>query len=89
MCRNIRRLDNLAPPVTDQEIYDAALQFVRKISGSRKPSKANVELFEQAVADVAATSKHLLKNWSSTTPPRDREVEKEKARERARKRFGE
>ena len=87
MCRNIRTLHNFEPPATEEEVEAAALQYVRKISGSTKPSKANEAAFERAVAAVAHASLHLLTELVTSAPPRDREVEAERARERARKRF--
>ena len=86
MCRNIKQLHNFEPPATDDEIHAAALQYVRKISGSTKPSKANETVFEQAVREII--SRHLLDDLTTTVPPRDREVETAKARARAEKRFG-
>jgi hypothetical protein len=88
MCRNIKTLHNFEPPATDEEIEAAALQYVRKISGSNKPSKANEAVFERSVAEVAATSRRLLDALVTQAPPRDREVEAARARERAAKRFG-
>jgi hypothetical protein len=88
MCRNIRPLSNFEPPATDDEIQAAALQFVRKISGTTKPSKANEAVFERAVRDIAHLSRHLLDDLVTSAPPRDREVEAAKARERSAKRFG-
>ena len=88
MCRNIRPLHNFDPPATDAEIEAAALQFVRKISGSSKPSQANVLAFDRAVEAVAAASKELLDELVTTAPPRDREVEAAKARARAAVRYG-
>ena len=88
MCRNIRTLHNFEPPATEDEIQAAALQYVRKISGSTKPSKANAEAFERAVDEVAAVSRRLLGSLVTTAPPRDRELEAARARERAAKRFG-
>jgi hypothetical protein len=87
MCRNIRQLHNFEPPATQEEVDDAALQFVRKISGSNKPSKANAEAFEQAVDDVAAISTRLLGQLVTNAPPKDREVEAAKARARAAERY--
>jgi hypothetical protein len=87
MCRNIKTLHNFEPPATDDEIRAAALQYVRKISGSAKPSKANEPAFEAAVEEVAAASMRLLGSLVTTAPPRNREIEAERARERARKRF--
>jgi hypothetical protein len=80
MCRNIRTLHNFAPPATDDEVHAAALQYVRKISGSTKPSKANEAAFEHAVEVVAAASRELLDALVSSAPPKDREIEAEKRR---------
>jgi hypothetical protein len=88
MCRNIRPLANFEPPVTSEEIQAAALQYVRKISGTTKPSQANTEAFERAVAEVAAASARLLDELVTTAPPKDREVEAAKARQRAAVRYG-
>lgn len=88
MCRNIRTLFNFDPPATDPEIHDASLQFVRKLCGFTKPSKANEAAFERAVDEVAHATWHLLADLQTSAPPRDREVEAAKARARARKRFG-
>jgi len=88
MCRNIRPLANFEPPVTSDEIQAAALQYVRKISGTTKPSQANTEAFERAVAEVAAASARLLDELVTTAPPKDREVEAAKARQRAAVRYG-
>ena len=88
MCRNIKTLYNFAPPATDDEVRAAALQFVRKLSGFNKPSQANEAAFAQAVDDVAAAARVLLDSLSTNAPPRDREVEAEKARERSLARFG-
>ena len=87
MCRNIRVLHNFEPPATVEEIEAAAVQYVRKISGASKPSKANEAAFERAVAEVTAASKRLLASLVTTAPPRDREVEAAKARARAAARF--
>jgi hypothetical protein len=87
MCRNIRPLFNFAPPATEAEVRDAALQFVRKISGAHKPSKANAAAFDAAVEDVTRTCQRLLESLVTSAPPRDREEEAAKARERARQRF--
>ena len=87
MCRNIRTLFNFEPPVTDDEIHAAALQFVRKVSGFAKPSKANAGVFLAAVDDVAAVSKRLLNTLETSAPPRNREEEIAKARARAAQRF--
>jgi hypothetical protein len=87
MCRNIRPLSNFEPPATHDEVHAAALQFVRKISGTTKPSQANAEAFDRAVEEVAAVSARLLDALVTTAPPKDREVEAAKARERARLRY--
>ena len=87
MCRNIHTLHNFEPPATNEEIRDASLQYVRKISGFTKPSKANEEAFARAVDEVAAASKRLLDQLVTSAPPKDREVEAERARARAAKRF--
>jgi hypothetical protein len=88
MCRNIRTLSNFEPPATDDEIRASALQFVRKISGTTKPSKVNEELFNQAVADVTAIARHLVDHFVTNAPPRNRELEAAKARARAQERYG-
>jgi hypothetical protein len=88
MCRNIRTLANFAPPATDAEIRASSLQFVRKVSGANKPSKANEELFHRAIEEVAAAAEKLVHGWVTTAPPRDRNVEIRKHIERSRKRFG-
>jgi hypothetical protein len=87
MCRNIHTLYNFEPPATNEEIRDASLQYVRKISGFTKPSQANAEAFDRAVDEVAAASKRLLDQLVTSSPPKDREVEAERARARAAKRF--
>jgi hypothetical protein len=87
MCRNIRTLFNFEPPATEDEIRASALQFVRKLSGFSKPSQANAEAFDRAVEEVSATARRLLKSLETASPPRDREVEAEKARARARERY--
>ncbi|HEV3002016.1 MAG TPA: DUF2277 domain-containing protein [Solirubrobacteraceae bacterium] len=87
MCRNIRTLHNFAPPATEDEVRAAALQYVRKVSGTTKPSKANEAAFEHAVDAVAAATRELLGSLVTTAPPRDREVEAAKARARSAKRF--
>jgi hypothetical protein len=87
MCRNIHTLYNFEPPATNEEIRDASLQYVRKISGFTKPSQANAEAFDRAVDEVAAASKRLLDQLVTSAPPKDREVEAERARARAAKRF--
>jgi hypothetical protein len=88
MCRNIRPLSNFEPPATDDEIAAAALQYVRKIAGVTKPSQANAGAFDRAVAEVAAASDRLLDALVTTAPPKDREVEAAKARQRATLRYG-
>ena len=88
MCRNIKTLHNFEPPATDDEVYAAALQYVRKVSGSTKPSKANEAVFMRAVDEIAHITSHLLEDLVTAAPPRDREAEAEKARARAEKRFG-
>jgi hypothetical protein len=88
MCRNIRTLHNFEPPASEEEVHDAALQYVRKISGFAKPSRANEAAFARAVEEVAAASSRLLGSLVTTAPPRDREVEAAKARARAAERFG-
>jgi hypothetical protein len=88
MCRNIRQLHNFAPPASEDEVRAAALQYVRKISGSTRPSKANEAAFERAVEAVTAASRELLDALVTTAPPKDREVEAARARERAAKRYG-
>ncbi|MFA9271516.1 MAG: DUF2277 domain-containing protein [Baekduiaceae bacterium] len=87
MCRNIRTLYNFEPPATDDEVHAAALQYVRKISGSTKPSPANAEAFERAVEAVAAVSRTLLDELTTSAPPKNREVEAAKMRARAAKRY--
>lgn len=87
MCRNIHTLHNFEPAATDDEVEAAALQYVRKISGSTKPSQANAEAFDRAVAEIAHITRHLLEDLVTTAPPKDREVEAQKARERSAKRF--
>jgi hypothetical protein len=88
MCRNIRPLFNFDPPVTDEEVRAASLQFVRKISGFTKPSKANEEAFDRAVEDVAEAARRLVDSLVTTAPARDREIEAAKARARASERYG-
>jgi hypothetical protein len=88
MCRNIRTLHNFEPPATDDEVRAAALQYVRKVSGSQKPSKANEAAFARAVDEVAHATRHLLAEFVTSAPARDRELEAERARQRAAKRFG-
>lgn len=87
MCRNIRTLHNFDPPATEEEIQASALQYVRKLSGSAKPSRANAEAFDEAVEEVAAATRRLLDRLVTSAPPKDREVEAEKARARAAQRF--
>jgi hypothetical protein len=87
MCRNIKTLYNFAPPATEQEIRAASLQFVRKLSGFNTPSKMNEAVFNQAINDVAAIASVLLASLSTAAPPKDREVEAQRARERSRLRF--
>jgi hypothetical protein len=87
MCRNIRQLHNFEPPATKEEVDDAALQFVRKISGSNKPSQANEEAFNRAVEDVAAATRTLLDSLVTKAPPKDREVEAAKRKARSAERF--
>jgi hypothetical protein len=87
MCRNIRTLYNFEPPASEDEVRAAALQYVRKISGFTKPSQANEEAFNRAVEEVAHASVHLLAALSTSAPPKDREIEAAKARERAQKRY--
>jgi hypothetical protein len=88
MCRNIRTLHNFDPPATREEIEAAALQYVRKISGTNKPSQTNEAAFERAVEEVAAASHRLLDSLVTAAPPRNREVDAAKARARAAERFG-
>jgi hypothetical protein len=88
MCRNIKTLHNFEPPATEDEVQAAALQYVRKVSGSNKPSKANEAAFARAVDEVAATTRRLLDELVTAAAPRDREVEAARARARAEKRFG-
>ena len=88
MCRNIRTLHNFEPPATGEEVQAAALQYVRKVSGSTRPSLANQAAFDRAVAEVAEATERLLAGLTSTAPPKDREVEAAKARARAAVRYG-
>ena len=88
MCRNIKTLFNFEPPVTSDEIRASSLQFVRKISGIHKPSKANEARFQSAVNEIAAVSTRLLYSLETSAPPRDREIEAAKAKARAAERFG-
>ncbi|TFD28362.1 DUF2277 domain-containing protein [Cryobacterium cryoconiti] len=87
MCRNIHTLHNFEPAATDDEVTAAALQFVRKISGFTKPSNANAPAFNRAVEEIAHISRHLLEDLVTTAPPKNREVEAEKAKARSAKRF--
>jgi hypothetical protein len=87
MCRNIRTLYNFEPPASEEEVREAALQLVRKVSGFNKPSQANTEAFEEAVDEVAATTAKLLDALVTSAPPKDREVEAEKRRARSALRF--
>ncbi len=87
MCRNIRQLHNFAPPASDEEVRSAALQYVRKVSGTTRPSRANEAAFEHAVEAVAAATRALLDDLVTAAPPKDREAEAAKARARAAKRF--
>jgi hypothetical protein len=87
MCRSIKTLANFDPPATDEEIRAAAIQFVRKLSGASRPSRANEALFERAVDEVTAAASRLVRELTTTAPPRDREAEARKARERARERY--
>ncbi len=88
MCRNIRTLFNFDPPATEEEVREASLQFIRKISGFRKPSKANEATFRTAVDRVAGAARNLLESLVTDAPPRSREVEAARARARAARRFG-
>ncbi|HET6668373.1 MAG TPA: DUF2277 domain-containing protein [Intrasporangium sp.] len=88
MCRNIRQLHNFEPPATSQEVRDAALQYVRKVSGTTKPSQANQAAFDEAVDAIAHATQHLLDHLTTSAPPKDREVERAKARARNEIRFG-
>jgi len=88
MCRNIRPLFNFEPPVTDDEVRAASLQFVRKISGFTRPSKANEEAFDRAVEEVAASARRLVDSLVTSAPARDREIEAAKAKARAAERYG-
>ena len=87
MCRNIRPLNNFEPPATSQEVRDAALQFVRKVSGTTRPSAANQEAFDRAVHEIAHITQHLLDDLVTAAPPKNREVEAAKARVRAEQRY--
>lgn len=88
MCRNIRPLFNFEPPATDEEIAAAALQYVRKVSGTRAPSDKNTEAFDRAVAEIAKVTRDLIDTLETNAPPKSRLVEAQKARERNAKRFG-
>jgi hypothetical protein len=88
MCRNIKTLHNFEPPASEDEVRAAALQYVRKVSGTQKPSKANEVAFGRAIDEIAGTTSRLLAALVTTAPPRDREVEAARARARAEKRFG-
>jgi hypothetical protein len=88
MCRNIRPLFNFEPPATDEEVTAAALQFVRKVSGTRKPSGKNAEIFERAVADITRATRELVDSLETTATPKNREIEAIKARARSQQRFG-
>ena len=87
MCRNIRPLNNFEPPATTSEVEAAALQYVRKVSGATRPSQANQEVFDRAVAEIAHITQHLLEDLVTTAPPKNREAEAAKARARAEKRY--
>ena len=87
MCRNIHPLHNFEPVATNDEVHAAALQFVRKVSGSTKPSKANAEAFDRAVVEIAHITRHLLDDLVTSAPPKNREVEAAKARERSARRY--
>ena len=87
MCRNIRPLHNFAPPASDAEVLDAALQYVRKLSGAPRPSQANAEAFDRAVAEIAESTRRLLDDLVTTAPPKNREVEAAKARARSAERY--
>jgi hypothetical protein len=88
VCRNIKTLFNFNPPATDEEIRASAVQFVRKLSGSTKPSRANEEVFERAVDAITGISQELLRSLVTNAPPKDREAEAAKARAKAQQRFG-
>ncbi len=87
MCRNIRPLNNFEPPATDDEVTSAALQYVRKVSGTTRPSAVNQEVFDRAVREIAHITRHLIDDLVTTAPPKDREVEAAKARARAQARY--
>ncbi len=88
MCRNIRPLFNVSPPVTDDEMRAAALQYVRKVSGFAKPSRANTMAFERAIDEISDATQRLVASLETMAPPKDREVEAAKGRERSARRFG-
>jgi hypothetical protein len=88
MCRNIKTLANFAPPATDEEIRASALQFVRKLSGMSRPSRANEEVFNQAIEEVTAAAERLVRSLTISSPPRSREEEARKAQQRSLERFG-
>ena len=88
MCRNIKTLANFAPPATHDEIHASALQFVRKLSGTTRPSQANAAVFQRAVEEVTAAAHRLIGAWQTSAPPRNRDEERRKAHERALQRFG-
>jgi hypothetical protein len=87
VCRNIRTLANFEPPASDEEIRASALQFVRKVSGATRPSRANEAEFNRAVEEVTAAAERLIRTFTTSAPPRNRDVERQKARERAAKRY--
>jgi hypothetical protein len=87
MCRNIKTLANMEPPANDEEIRAAALQFVRKLSGSTRPSRANEAAFDQAIDEVTAAAERLLRSLTTSAPPRNRDEEVRKVKERSRRRF--
>jgi hypothetical protein len=87
MCRNIRPLNNFEPPATSQEVHDAALQYVRKVSGATRPSAANQEAFDHAVREIAHVTQHLLEDLVTTAPPKNREEEAAKRRARSEARY--
>ena len=87
MCRNIRPLNNFEPPATNDEVTAAALQYVRKVSGTTKPSQANQAIFDQAVAEIAHLTRHLIDDLVTAAPPKDRETEAAKARARSELRY--
>jgi hypothetical protein len=87
VCRNIRTLANFEPPATDEEIRASALQFVRKVSGAIRPSRANEAAFNRAIEEVTAAAERLIRTFTTSAPPRNRDVERQKAQERAAKRY--